>query len=76
MTFNSNPSVNKIRYYSGFVMVTVYLTLGLLFLFTDIAIEMFPAYRKPIGATMVIYGIVRIILTVQKNKQDQRQNER
>jgi len=76
VTFNSNPSVNKIRYYSGFVMVAVYLTLGLLFLFTDIAIDIFPAYRKPIGATMVVYGIVRIILAIQKNKRNQQQNDR
>ena len=76
MTFNSNPLVNKIRYYSGFIMVAVYLTLGLLFLFTDIAIDTFPAYRKPIGATIIVYGIVRIILSVQKNKRDQQQNDR
>lgn len=51
-------------------MVAVYLALGLLFLFTDIAIETFPAYRKPIGATMLIYGVVRTILTIQKNKKN------
>jgi hypothetical protein len=49
-------------------MVAVYLALGLLFLCTDIAIDTFPAYRKPIGITMLIYGIVRIILTIQKIK--------
>ena len=51
-------------------MVAVYLTFGLLFLFTDIAIETFPAYREPIGITMLVYGIVRTILIVQKIKRD------
>ena len=56
------------RYYFSFVMVAVYLTLGLLFLFTDIGIDTFPAYRKPIGVTLLIYAVVRTILTIIKNK--------
>lgn len=74
MSFNSNPSVNKIRYYSSFIMVVVYLGLGLLFLFTDIAIDTFPEYRKPIGTTMLIYAVIRTFLTIKKNK-DRQQDE-
>ncbi len=49
-------------------MIAVYLALGLLFLCTDVAIDTFPAYRKPIGITMIIYAAVRTILTIQKIK--------
>jgi len=66
--FNNNPSVNKIRYYFSFVMVAVYLTLGFVFLFTDIAIDTFPMYRKPIGITMIVYAVIRTYLTIRKNK--------
>jgi uncharacterized protein with PQ loop repeat len=63
---NSNPTANKIRYYAHFLMVALYLALGLLFLFTDIAVETFPANRTPIGIAFIIYGLFRMIMTIQK----------
>lgn len=68
MLFNSNPTVNKIRYYSTFLMVAIYLTLGLLFLFTDIGIDKFPAFRKEIGVVMLVYGVIRAFTTIRKIK--------
>jgi hypothetical protein len=52
-------------------MVAVYLALGLLFFFTDIAYNTFPNYRKEIGFTMMIYSIVRLVMTIKKNKNNQ-----
>ena len=49
-------------------MVAVYLALGLLFLFTDIAEETFPARRKAVGTVLLVYGIFRMIITIQKLK--------
>jgi hypothetical protein len=49
-------------------MVAVYLALGLLFLFTDIAIDKFPAFRKEIGIVMVVYAVIRTYSTVRKIK--------
>jgi len=74
---DSNPSVNKIRYYFGFLMVAVYLALGLLFLFTDIAIDTFPANRQPIGIIFIVYGVFRtitIILKLRKLRNNNRFN--
>ncbi|HRG51821.1 MAG TPA: hypothetical protein PLL00_03220 [Bacteroidia bacterium] len=68
MHFNSNPTVNKIRYYSVFLMVAIYIALGLLFLFTDIAVDKFPAYRKEIGAVMLVYAAIRTFSTVRRIK--------
>jgi hypothetical protein len=49
-------------------MVAIYSALGLLFLFTDIGIEYFPAFRKEIGWVMLIYATIRTILTIKKFK--------
>ena len=51
-------------------MIAVYVALGSIFLFTDIAIETFPAYRKEIGATLLIYSIIRVLLQKSKNKKE------
>ncbi len=69
MFLNSNPA-DKIRYYSAFLMVAVYLALGLLFFFTEIGADTFPAYRKEIGFTMLVYGIVRLVLTIRKYRKE------
>ena len=68
MHFNSNPTINKIRYYSTFLMVAIYLALGLLFLFTDIGIDKFPNYRIEIGVVMLVYGAIRTFTTMRKIK--------
>jgi uncharacterized protein with PQ loop repeat len=47
-------------------MVVFYLALGLLFLFTDIAFDTFPANRAPIGIVFIIYGLFRLIITIRK----------
>lgn len=52
-------------------MVAVYLALGLLFFFTDIGAETFPAYRKEIGFAMLVYSVVRLVLTISKHKREQ-----
>jgi hypothetical protein len=49
-------------------MVAVYLALGLLFLFTDIAENIFPANRTPIGIVFLSYGLFRMITTIRKIK--------
>jgi len=66
----SNPLKNKIRYYSGFIMVALYLGIGLLFLFTDIAIETFPAYRGPVGGLLVVYAGFRMYSIIKRYKQE------
>ncbi len=53
-------------------MVAVYLALGLLFLFTDIAIDTFPVYRKPVGIIMIVYAGVRTFLNIKKEKNKQK----
>jgi len=56
-------------------MVTVYLAVGLLFLFTDIGTDTFPSNRKPIGIVFLVYGTFRGILTVQKIRRNKDEDE-
>jgi hypothetical protein len=68
---DSNPVINKIRYYSSFVMAAIYLVIGLLFLFSDIAIQTFPEYRKPVGLVLIAYAAFRTYSTITKLKQQE-----
>lgn len=53
-------------------MIAVYLGLGLLFFFTDIALKTFPNYRIELGATMIIYSGIRTFLVIKKHKKEQK----
>ncbi len=46
------------------------MALGIVFFFTDIAETTFPSYRKEIGSTMIIYSVIRLVLTYRKNKRE------
>ena len=52
-------------------MVAIYIALGLLFLFSDIGTESFPAYRKEVGCVMIVYAAIRIVLSRQKFKREE-----
>ncbi|MES2593465.1 MAG: hypothetical protein V4608_16400 [Bacteroidota bacterium] len=65
------PLINKISYYFSFLMVALYLVIGLLFLFTDIAIETFPVYREMVGGLLVVYAVYRVYAIIKKrNRQE------
>lgn len=60
--------VNKISHYFGFAMVAVYVALGLLFLFTEAAADIFPYYRTEVGIVMLIYSGYRSFMIYRKIK--------
>lgn len=49
-------------------MVALYLVIGLLFLFSDIAIETFPVYREAVGGLLILYAAFRLYLIVKKKR--------
>jgi hypothetical protein len=63
--------VKQIRYYSNYIMAAIYISLGLLFLFTDIATDAFPAYRKILGCVLIGYGSLRTYLNIKKIRQEE-----
>jgi hypothetical protein len=52
-------------------MVAIYISLGLLFLFTDIAVDAFPAYRKILGCVLIGYGSLRSYLNIKKIREEE-----
>jgi len=50
-------------------MVALYLGIGLLFLFSDIAIHIFPVYREAVGGILVIYAVFRLYSIIKRKKQ-------
>ncbi|MDQ3047379.1 MAG: hypothetical protein M3R27_07505 [Bacteroidota bacterium] len=69
--------MNNLRHYFSFAMVAVYVSFGLLFLFTDIASETVSQYRTGIGMAMVIYGILRayiVYTNIRREKAHEREN--
>ena len=69
MFSESNPLINNIRYYFSFIMAGLYLAIGLLFLFSDIGIQMFPDYREIIGGLLILYSCFRLYSIIKKKKQ-------
>ena len=55
-------------------MVAIYLVIGLLFLFSDIAIETFPFYRTSLGIIFTIYAGFRLFMILKKQKMSDHEN--
>lgn len=58
--------LKKILHYFSFVMSIFYLGIGLLFLFTDILINIFPSNRFPLGCVFTLYALIRIFTAIRK----------
>jgi hypothetical protein len=63
-----------IRHLVALLMVAVYFSIGVIFLFTDLGFDTFPLYRTPIGITLMIYGTFRALLTWQKIRKEKQEN--
>lgn len=51
-------------------MIAIYFALGVLFFFTDMGIQTFPSYRKELGATLMIYPLIRSIIMIVKHRRE------
>jgi hypothetical protein len=56
---SGNPTVKQVLYYFSFVMVLVYMAIGLLFIFTNVLIDLVHKNRTIIGLFFIAYGIFR-----------------
>jgi heme A synthase len=71
---NSNSTVKNILHYFNFLMIAMYVTLGLLFLFTQVAIEILPEHRQAMGVVFIVYSVIRATLLIRKIKKTSEQN--
>lgn len=59
-------------FYFGFIMAIAYLLIGMLFLFTPFLTETIAQNRAILGSVFIIYGIFRVIVSIQKMKRAKR----
>jgi len=50
---------NKVRFYSGFLLLAFYLGVGILFIFTDVWADLLPKSRFLIGIILILWGVLR-----------------
>ena len=55
-------SWNRLRFYLSFLLFAFYLTIGVLFLFTDTWIDLLPKGRSIIGIVLVLFGSLRFYI--------------
>jgi hypothetical protein len=54
--------INQLRFYSGFLLLGLYLTVGFVFLFTDVWADLVPKGRVLIGLMLVFFGALRFYI--------------
>lgn len=65
----NNSGVKQVLFYFSFVMVFVYLSLGLVFLFSDVLSEVIPpSYRGIVGGVFIVYGVFRLYILMRMRK--------
>jgi cytochrome c biogenesis protein CcdA len=57
---------NRLRFYSGFILLAFYLTVGILFLFTDVWADLLPKGRFLIGIILILWGILRFYVAYRR----------
>lgn len=60
--------MEKITLYAACFMAVIYLSIGVLFIFTDVLSETFSQHRLVIGILFSVYGLFRGIICWQKLK--------
>ncbi len=59
-------SWNKLRFYLSFLLFAFYLTIGVMFLFTDTWIDLLPKGRVIIGSVLILFGTLRFYVAYRR----------
>ncbi len=59
-------SWNRLRFYLSFLLFAFYITIGVLFLFTDTWIDLLPKGRSVIGIVLVLFGCLRFYIAYRR----------
>lgn len=57
---------NRLRFYLSFLLLAFYLTIGILFLFTDTWKDLLPKGRGLIGIVLVLFGVLRFYIAYRR----------
>jgi hypothetical protein len=58
--------INKIRFYSGYLLLAFYLTVGILFIFTEMWADLIPKGRALIGISLILWGVLRFYVAYRR----------
>jgi cytochrome c biogenesis protein CcdA len=58
--------INKLRFYSSFLLLLFYIVVGILFLFTDTWEDLLPKSRFAIGIILILFGAVRFYVAYRR----------
>ncbi|MDF2437731.1 MAG: hypothetical protein K0Q95_2107 [Bacteroidota bacterium] len=58
--------INRFRFYSGYLLLAFYLTIGILFIFTEIWADLIPKGRALIGISLILWGILRFYVAYRR----------
>lgn len=58
--------INKLRFYSSFLLLVFYIIVGSLFLFTEIWQDLLPKSRFVIGIILILFGILRFYIAYRR----------
>ena len=59
---------NILRFYLSFLLLGFYLTIGLLFLFSELWVDLIPSGRGIIGLSLVLFGAIRFYIGYRRYK--------
>ena len=59
-------SWNRLRFYLSFLLFAFYLTIGIMFLFTDTWIDLMPKGRSIIGIVLILFGALRFYIAYRR----------
>ena len=59
---------NMLRYNLSFMLLSFYLTIAILFLFTDMWIDLIPKGRSIIGIVLLLFGAFRFYVAYRRYK--------
>jgi cytochrome c biogenesis protein CcdA len=59
---------NKLRFYISFLLLTFYLIIGFLFVFTNTWVDMIPKGRVTIGIVILAFGALRFFVAYRRYK--------
>ena len=57
---------NKLRLYLSFLLFAFYLTIGILFLFTDTWSDFLPEGKEIVGLVLILFGILRLYVAFKR----------
>lgn len=59
-------SFNRLRFYSGYLLLAFYIIVGGAFIFTNVWADLLPKGRFLIGISLILWGIIRFYVAYRR----------